>query len=132
MIEIVIDGECVPKGRPRFTRNGHTYTPKTTKAYEVRVKQAIRKADVEKLSGPLRVEIVVYRGIPKSFSKKKRDDALREGILPVTKPDLDNYIKSVLDACNGILFEDDNAICEIHAKKLYGDTAKVVLRVGEI
>lgn len=132
MIEVVIPGECVPKGRPRFTRNGRVYTPAATKQYEWKVQQVIRMARVPMQSGALRVEIDVYRVPPKSFSKKKRQEAIEGRIQPSTKPDLDNYIKSVLDACNGVLFADDNAICEIHARKLYGDTAQVVLRVGVI
>lgn len=132
MIEITIPGECVPKGRPRFTRNGRVYTPAATKQYERKVQQAIRLARVPMQTGALRVEIDVYRVPPKSFSKKKWLDAIMQKLFPVTKPDLDNYIKSVLDACNGVLFADDNAICEIHARKLYGDTAQVVLRVGVI
>lgn len=132
MIEIVIPGECVPKGRPKFTKKMVVYTPPKTKQYERKVQQVIRLARVPMQTGALRVEIDVYRVPPKSFSKKKRLEALEGRIQPSTKPDLDNYIKSVLDACNGLLFEDDNAICEIHARKLYGDTAKVVLRVEVI
>lgn len=132
MIEIVIDGECVPKGRPQFTRQMVVYTPPKTKKYERYVQSVLRKNKVQKMTGALKVELEVYRVPPKSFSKKKWLEAIMQKLFPVTKPDLDNYIKSVLDACNGVLFEDDNAICEIHAKKLYGDTARVVLRLEEI
>lgn len=37
MISFTIEGVPVPKGRPRFTRSGHTYTPDTTRKYEALV-----------------------------------------------------------------------------------------------
>ena len=40
----------------------------------------------------------------------------------VTKPDLDNCLKLVLDALNGVFFLDDRQIMHINAYKLYGDT----------
>ena len=38
MQTFIIDGEAVAKGRPRFTRRGHTYTPKKTADYEKHIK----------------------------------------------------------------------------------------------
>ena len=34
-------------------------------------------------------------------------------------PDLDNYVKHILDALNGILWEDDRFIVEMHSGKFY-------------
>lgn len=47
----VVPGKPQGKGRPRFTRSGHTYTPDSTAEYEERVKLAYRQAGGGKLSG---------------------------------------------------------------------------------
>ena len=38
--EFKISGKPMGKGRPRFTRSGHTYTPKDTVEYENRIQRA--------------------------------------------------------------------------------------------
>ncbi len=131
MIILTIPGECVPKGRPRLGK-GRTYTPAKTKNYERLVKTCALNSKQEKLTGALKVELVVYKSVPKSFSKAKRSKCLKNELLPRVKPDLDNYIKSVLDALNGVFFDDDNQICEILAKKVYGEEPRVELKIEEI
>ena len=132
MIELTIPGECVPKGRPRFTRTGRAYTPAKTKNYEALVKHYAYQLNIEPLKGALKVELIVYKAVPKSYSKIKRANCLKNKHLPQVKPDLDNYIKSVLDALNGVLFDDDNQICELVAKKLYGEEPKVELKIEKM
>lgn len=129
--EIVIPGEPVPKGRPRVGR-GRVYTPEKTRAYERLIREYLRAKQARPLNGPLRVTIEAYRPIPKSMSKTDKVLALLEKVRPVTKPDLDNYVKSVLDGCNGILYEDDNTVCEIVARKYYSDNPRLFLKVEEI
>lgn len=34
--------------------------------------------------------------------------------------DLDNHVKSVMDALTGICYDDDRQVCEIHARKFFG------------
>lgn len=116
---ITIPGEPVAKGRPRHTRNGHTYTPKKTRDYEALVKNHIKLQGGKITEGPVVVRVGVYRSIPKSFSKKKREQAINNEVVPDTRPDLDNYIKALLDASNGLLFQDDNQVVKLVASKHY-------------
>ena len=122
MIEIIVPGKPRGKGRPRFG-NGHAFTPAGTRRYEreiaVEAQRAVaREADWDK-SAAVRVEIIAAFPVPKSWSKGKRADARDGGICPETKPDIDNVAKAVLDALNGIAFEDDKQVVEIVARKLY-------------
>ena len=39
-VEIELSGQPVGKGRPRFTKTGHAYTPEKTKEYERRLHAA--------------------------------------------------------------------------------------------
>lgn len=119
MIKFEVEGEVVPKGRPRFTRTGHTYTPIKTVVYEQRVKHAARKAmgDLEPFDEQIQLEIRIGMPVPKSWSKKKQLEALTK---PHTKkPDLDNLVKAILDGMNGVAYRDDSLIYKFSAYKAY-------------
>lgn len=135
MIEIVIPGEVVPKGRPRFSRHGgvvRTHTPNKTLNYERVVKMyAIQQKPKELLVDAIEVDICVHRIPPKSWSKVRRKRAIDGEIKPVTKPDVDNYAKAILDALNGIVFKDDNQIVKLTISKIYAPEPKAVVRIKE-
>ena len=54
---------------------------------------------------------------------KKPKKFQRHGMPHQQKPDLDNLIKSVLDA----LFEDDSHIYDLSAKKIWGDVGQIII-----
>lgn len=141
MIEFTIPGTPIPQGRPRAgkinrgRKKGQTvlYDPVESKEYKQYVSLTAKQyAPKTLLEGALSVRMKIYREIPKSTTKKDRA-LIFEGIKrPVTKPDTDNYVKSVLDACNGILFKDDSQIVDLYASKYYSDNPRVEIRVQEI
>lgn len=132
MIHITIAGECVPKGRPRFNRNGQVYTPKETLDYERLIQNQIRLQRIKPVKGPVRLTVVIYRQVLKNWSKKKTNAAIRGEHLPVTRPDLDNYLKVIMDASNGLLYEDDNQVVEILASKRYAKMPYVEIILEEL
>lgn len=136
MIEFTIPGDPVPQGRPRAGRAGRRivmYDPKESREYKRYVSLIARQhAPKTLLKGPLSVEMKIYRKIPKSTTKKDRA-LISEGIKrPVTKPDTDNYTKSVLDALNGIIYKDDSQVTDLYASKYYSDNPRVELKIQEI
>ena len=136
MMMYTVYGEPVGKGRPRFARRGNfvsTYSPQKTKTYEDEIRMMARAAmgSSEVLETPVTVAIYIRVGIPASFSKQKRKDAL-EGILkPTKKPDADNILKCFLDAMNGIVYLDDKQVVNIHLTKLYAEIPAVEVMVKE-
>ena len=130
-IKLVIYGEPVPQGRPRFARIGkyvHAYDPAKSKNYKQLVRfwatQQLKKIDGFKpFENALVVEIVFYLPIPASWKKTKRMNAANGVVRPVSKNDIDNLYKSVTDALNGLLWVDDGIITDAHIKKRY--TAEV-------
>ncbi len=84
-----VPGKPQGKARPRFTRSGHTYTPGSTAAFDVRY-------------------------VPK-------------------KPDCDNIAKIILDALNGLAYDDDAQVVKLYVEKRYGafDHVTVVLEGSE-
>ena len=124
MIRLIIKGEPVPKGRPRFTRRGFAYTPKKTRdAERMFLSQAIKHAPEKPLEGALSIQIKFFKPKPKSKPKNV--------IHWTTRPDLDNFIK-IIDALNGVFWLDDSQIVEMYATKEYGDPARTEIIMEEI
>lgn len=133
-VSFTVPGKAVGKARARITKAGHAFTPKTTAEYEALVKQMAWMAmnGRQVLEGPVRVEIQVCLPIPQSWSKKKRQEAARCIVLPTSKPDLDNVLKSILDACQEVVFHDDRQVCSLLMTKAYDEMPRVRVEVMEI
>lgn len=134
MITFVVDGPAVPKQRPRLS--GRTaYTPKKTRDYEERVRESFRSSyqgaePMHEKGVPLRVMIWVAQAIPKSFSKKNRAKAILGEIVPTSRNgDIDNIAKSILDALNGVAYEDDSQVAHLIIMKRYGTEPKAVIKI---
>ena len=135
VIPFHVPGVPVGKGRPRFTRTGRTYTPAKTREWERQVAKVADEAmhGIDMLKGPLKATLVFYLPIPKSWSKRRRQEA--DGAPAITRVDADNLAKAVLDACNGIVYEDDKQVTELDVVKQYvldGGTVDVGVTMGEI
>lgn len=115
MIDVVIYGKPVSKGRPRFgkAKNGNmvAYTPFKTRKYEQEVKTLFQLAMFSKpmLEGAVKVTITAF------FNSKKKTG------WHTSRPDLDNIVKAILDSMNGIVVEDDSAVAQIVAFKKYDE-----------
>lgn len=130
MITLLFDLEPVPKGRPRLSRSGIAYTPAKTRAFEKSVRILAERLYKNQfpMVGPLRVLISFELSRPKSVKEKSRP-------FPCVKPDLDNQVKGVLDALNGVIWEDDAQICDLHAIKNYreiGKQGRILVQVGKV
>ncbi|WP_349687565.1 RusA family crossover junction endodeoxyribonuclease [Acidaminococcus sp. DS4831] len=126
-VEIIVMGEPVAQGRPRFSQVcGHVTArdPDKSKNYKALVRsEAQRIYEMDKafapIDGPCYMLLTVGRSIPKSWSKKKQAMAIKGEIRPTSKPDLDNYIKGILDAINTVIVKDDSRVVGINAIKRY-------------
>ena len=128
---VIVEGKLTGKGRPRFYR-GHAVTPKATRDYEKRVVNCYIAQDGTLYDTPVRVNIVAYKKIPKSYTKK-RIKAIQEGIeQPTSKPDLDNICKIILDALNGVAYKDDTQVVRLAISKKYTEsTERIEFEVKE-
>lgn len=122
MLELMVVGAPVPKGRPKFsTRNGFitAYTPAKTRNAEKDIEDAFKAEfpNHKPLDGPIRVRLHFWMPIPSSLSQKKKQAI--KGTFHSKKPDLDNLVKLVTDALNGVAWKDDNQIVKVEACKTY-------------
>lgn len=138
---LVAEGDPVPQGRPRFSSYGgrfiHAYDPKESVAYKIKLQWYIRMffqrhPGFKPLEKNIFMDLRIYRKIPNSFTKKKREEISKGLLYPNTKPDTDNYVKAVLDASNGLVFHDDSAVIGFTAFKYYSDLPRIEASFVEI
>lgn len=133
MCKFVIHGKVVGKGRPHFVRKtGVALTPQATRSYE----SIIRDNAYREMNGdepwvtPVMAIIKAYYEVPKSWTKAKKELAKRQLIAPA-KPDVDNIVKIVLDACNRTVYQDDTQVVLCVAQKLWGEKARLEVEFME-
>lgn len=143
MIQFTIPGQPVAKGRPRarIVKGGYgkpdfvsLYTPPETKAYEEQVARIARRAmgQLSPSIRPIEILMELRMQIPVSWSKKKQVAAAAGQVRATKKPDSDNVLKAVTDACNGIVWADDAQIVVTTVRKLYAAEPCVIIAVRQL
>lgn len=138
MIQFTVYGEPVAQGRPKFSTAGgftRAYDPAKSRDYKDYVRLAAREfAPAALLEGPLGIAVTAYRTMPKSISKYPAKAAAPERgeILPVTKPDADNYLKGVKDALKGIIWKDDSQVVDAFVRKRYSNRPRIEVKIKEL
>lgn len=127
--ETTILMEPVGKGRPRVTfQHGrvHTFTPDKTSEAEDLIRLALLKNEIHFHAGtPLEMELIFYLPKPKSVKRQ----------YPAVKPDIDNYVKLVMDSLQHFLYPNDSQIVNLKASKRYAvqdELPRIYIRVREI
>lgn len=145
-VNFTIEGTPVGKARPRVTRKA-TYTPAKTAHYEDLVRYSALhnlKEDFGE-NEPLKVEVVAFFEVPKSYSRDKKTDCLAGWELPTKKPDADNIGKIVMDGMNPKMkrnkvvhkmmqvvrgvYHDDKQVTTLLVKKRYSEYPRVEVTV---
>ena len=121
-------GNAVPKARARTVRKGNrtwSFTPKRVATWEKVIKKEASKHFDEPMRGPIMVSMIFYLERPTS----RRND-----IWVPTTPDLDNLEKAVLDALNGVAYDDDRYVVAKNAQKKYvrRDSPRIFVRVTSL
>ncbi|MDH5401995.1 MAG: RusA family crossover junction endodeoxyribonuclease [Candidatus Heimdallarchaeota archaeon] len=133
MISFSINIVPQPKKRPKVYR-WSTVNP--SEAAEKELAQMIKNhpnCPKEPINNQLRVKVKFFRAIPKNIPKWKFPYIEKGIIRPSTSPDLDNYVKLILDALNKIVWEDDRLIVEMHSAKYYTfESPRIELHIEEL
>lgn len=117
-LSFFVTGSSVAQGRPRFRRTGnyvHTYDPAKSKSWKESVRwqniEYMRKEGKGMIEGAIEASLVFLLPRPKSLPKKVKDH--------IRKPDIENLVKSIFDALEGIAYKNDSQICKMTVTKLY-------------
>ena len=135
MTNFTIPGEPQGKARARVVNvqgQARAYTPEKTTLYENLIKMAYYSNSKVKTDEPVQVNIKAYMQIPQSISKKKQNKMANGTIRPTKKPDLDNIAKVVCDALNGIAWNDDKQVIDLHIVKYYDLAPRVEVEITEV
>ena len=129
-------------GRPRINmKTGRMYTPASTKQYESEVRQSFLRQGGESFGeAPVMVEIEAQYPMPKSWSKKRKDEA-RDTYSGV-KVDIDNLSKVILDSLTETTVKgkeqkqgawaDDQQVVILVASKRWADTGGVTVTISDL
>lgn len=136
-ITFTVYGEPVPQGRPRARMvKGRVimYDPAKSRHFKTLVARVAQDhVNGAMIEGPVSLTVKAYLAIPKSFSQKKREQAIAGGIHHTVKPDLKNIIASVEDALVGVILRDDSQVVNFGgSSKQYGDPPRVEVTVTEL
>jgi Holliday junction resolvase RusA-like endonuclease len=129
-------GEAIAKGRPRataFKGRARVYTPARTAAFEGKVRAVAADAMARFGSRPtpdaVRVKIAFDRQVSKSWSRAKKAAHLGQPI--VTGADIDNQVKAILDALNGVVWEDDVQVSDIAVSRRWAEVHAFRIHITE-
>jgi Holliday junction resolvase RusA-like endonuclease len=143
-IQFIVPGEPVAKARARHrqitTKSGRSfvqsYTPKQTVSYEQTIADQARvvmhHGKYPVITAPVVLEVALLFSIPAGWPNWKRQAALEGFIAHTTKPDVDNVLKSVKDALNGICWLDDAQVVHVDAFKRYGERPGVRIKITPV
>ncbi len=125
-MRFVLRVDPIPKGRPRFVRgSGRVFTPQNTKEYEDRVRMLTKQilgswdSPVFPKGTPVFVDIDFVIKRPQRLERKKDPPGLLWA--EQQRYDVDNLVKSVLDAFNELLWDDDRQVVGLRSRKLYAE-----------
>lgn len=136
-MDLTIPIKAVGKERPRFhPQFKYAYTPKKTKDFENQIATYfsiyMRRNGFEMEEGPVCVDITVFNKVPKSWTKRRREDALMGDIRPIKTPDGDNILKAILDSLNDIAYMDDKQVVQFHFNRLYDEEDLINIKINPL
>lgn len=138
-VRFTVPGQPKGKARARTVRRGggksFSYTPEGTILYENLIKTCYLQDAGHVLFNdgqPLEVSITAFYEVPKSYSKKKKQEMLDGQLYPTKKPDIDNIAKCVLDALNKLAYRDDTQVVRLHMEKHYDQVPRVEVEIREV
>ena len=70
-----------------------------------------------------------YVPIQATGSKKTKLLKEEKKILPNIRPDIDNYIKFVMDSLHDVIYDDDKVVTGVIAHKYYSENPRTELNI---
>lgn len=119
-MELIVEGQPVPKARPRVTyRQGKVwaYTLDQVRAYQ---------EEVRMLAFNMRERV-----IPRDTPVRLRVTFILKG-KETSRPDVVNLAATIADALEGVWYEDDSQIAELQCRKRQGPHPRAIITVEAI
>ena len=127
VVDWVLSINPIPCPRPRITSKGWTYYPKKYQAWKTEAEdlfiEMMKAHKLKAFAGEVEVVAVFVVKRPKTTK------------LPRPKPDIDNYLKALLDAGTGVAWTDDHLISAVGASKAWskpGEEGCIRIMIREV
>ena len=132
-ISFTVDGAPIPWARAGHHGKRH-FTPAHVRRYQDWVKLCARQAMAGRnpLKGAISLHAEFILPVPSSWPLWKQDAAIDGFVRPTSKPDADNLVKAVKDACNSIVWKDDAQVVVETVTKVYGERPRVYVMISEL
>lgn len=130
-MRFVIPGKPIAQARPRLARKGRAFNCQKKEKDFVRCiiqQQMANKRILRLFKGPISFDATFYTSTPSSWSQKRRKSVF--GNWDTSRPDIDNFEKFAIDAFSGVLFEDDNQVCETYCRKKYAEKPRTEVYIN--
>lgn len=127
-----------PVGWQRTGYNGRTgakFTQKRTRQREADIAWAYKRAGGSLQPSTddfIRISVLAVYPIPQSASKAKKTAMVRGDVLPTVKPDVDNVLKLIMDALNGVAYLDDKQVVDARCAKMYADNPCTIVSLETV
>jgi Holliday junction resolvase RusA-like endonuclease len=138
VIELKVSGKPSTKGRPRFDpRTRRAYSPPSNIVSENDIRAVWREAGEPRIEGkvPIEIQIIVDVVRPQGHFRKNGNlslEGVRNPIPCNKKPDLDNALKTVMDALNSRAYQDDVQIARVRAERRWALWPSTTIFITEI
>lgn len=124
--------DIVPMGAVRMTQRGKWNNPNALRYlnYKQEIAYRLHQSFYTPRTDAVSIKVTFYMPIPQSWSKRKRSAS--DGMPCMVKPDIDNMIKGVFDAANGVIWKDDNQVVKVESQKIYSFAPGIEIQVEAI
>ncbi|PCJ68227.1 MAG: hypothetical protein COA62_15805 [Rhodobiaceae bacterium] len=121
-----VPGPIQPWQRAR-SNGKFKFTARETVMYQNHVKHCAADAmgNMPLFDGPIVATYVFIFPVPDSWPKWKKEAARRGRLVHDKKPDTDNLVKTIKDACEGIVFTNDCRVYSDSASKWFNNGSGV-------
>jgi len=116
LYHLFVNGTPKPQPRPRISANGHVFNPASADSWKEEIKACFQPCKRATITTPVLLRVSFFLPCPKSL----KDDGV-SNIPHAKKPDVDNLLKSTMDALTELkIWADDALVFAIDASKWYG------------
>jgi crossover junction endodeoxyribonuclease RusA len=122
VIKFTINARPQPKERPYSIGRGKRRTPDRTVNFELTVAMEFRAQHPfhELFTGPVGMSVDIQFKRPKTVEK---------GYWHTNPGDASNIVKAIEDGLNRVAWLDDRQVADLHAKKHWGDSDRIVVSI---
>lgn len=138
VIELRVAGKPSTKGRPRFDpRTRRAYSPPSNIVSENDIRAIWREAGEPRIDGkvPISIRVLINVVRPQGHYRKNGNlsaEGIRNPIPCNKKPDVDNALKTVMDALNSRAYQDDVQIARATVERRWAMWSATTIYISVI